>query len=267
MTMRRMLYCLPFCLFSMLLLHTDGASAQIDTIGKDNHSLLTGQLRPGCKQYLIYMQDPKELKKLFFWYWLRYVDVQTVRGENCFVITQHWFGADSSTYREVHSLNRVADFSPVFHSETAHGKINAYNWDKDQIRGADTVAGNTKSSFQLAFSTPNFNWNLDVETFEMLPLAAGKAFAIPFYDAGLDTPRYVLYTVRGEENLETFDHQHIDCWKLVTEGQDKSVHYTETYWISQRNHEFLKEEDHYGTVFRLKIKMPLSAPDLLQKFN
>jgi hypothetical protein len=78
----------------------------------------------------------------------------------------------------------VKDFSPVYHTETIGGKVGAYNWDADKIKGADTVALNTKKDFALNFTEPNFNWNQDIETFEMMPLAAGKTFAINFYDAG-----------------------------------------------------------------------------------
>jgi hypothetical protein len=245
---------------------------KVDTIGMGHTPLLTGALHPGLRQYLIYMQDPKEPKNLFFWFWLRNIAVQTVNGEKVFVISQHWYGSDSSTYREVNSINRMDDFYPVYHCEATVGKTRAYNWGSDKIKGADTVAGNSAKDFALAFTAPNFNWNLDVETFEMLPLAKGKTFAINFYDAGLDTPQYVIYKVAGDEVLQMMDNQQIDCWKLVTEGNvkttgNKIAHYSETYWISKQGHEFLKEEDHYGRAFRLKIRMPAAAPDLLKKFE
>ena len=254
-------------LFCFLLLVSLRGIAQVDTIRVGDHQLLTTRLRPGLTQYLIYMQDPAHKTELGFWYWLRDISVETINGSPSIVISQHWYGSDSTTYREIRSVNKADDFSPVFHKETSLGKTRAYNWGKEKITGADTVAGNTINDFTLNFKAPNYNWNLDVETFEMLPLSEGKAFAIYFYDAGIDTPQYAVYKVTGSEVLKTLDNQEADCWKLVTEGQYNTSRYSETYWISKKTHEFLKEEDHYGKFFRLKIRMPVCSPDLLQLFS
>lgn len=54
-----------------------------------------------------------------------------------------------------------------------------------------------------------------METFQMLPLAAGKTFAINFYDAGLGKPDYIIYKVIGSEVMMTMDNQKVDCWKLL----------------------------------------------------
>jgi hypothetical protein len=146
-------------------------------------------------------------------------------------------------YITVYSINKFADFAPVYHSENARNKLSAYNWGANKITGADTVTKNSKANFSRDFKDPNFNWNLDIETFEMLPLAAGKTFAINFYDAGLDPPAYINYKVVGSEVVATLNNEKVDCWKLFTEGNNNGSHYSEIYWISKKGHEFLKEED------------------------
>jgi len=242
------------------------AYGQIDTIRLKDKRLLTSVLKPGLKQYLVYFQTTKVQKSLGFWYWLRDIKTESRNGEKVFTITQHWYSSDTNSYRKVYSINRVADFAPVYHSETAQNKTSAYNWGNDKITGADSVANNTKKDFSLAFTAPNFNWNLDIETFEMLPLAAGKTFAINFYDAGLEPPAYVLYKVTGSEVIATLGNEKADCWKLFTESDYKGNHYSETYWISKKNHEFLKEEDTYNGGHRYKLKMIGAATDLLSRF-
>jgi len=113
----------------------------------------------------------------------------------------------------------------------------------------------------------NLNWNLDIETFEMLPLAAGKSFLINFYDAGLDPPQYVRYTVTGSEKL-ALGAAEVDCWVLATEGKDpRGAAYTETYWISKKDHEFLKEVDRFNGTIRYKIRMPALTPDVRVGFK
>ncbi|MGZ3874836.1 MAG: DUF3108 domain-containing protein, partial [Mucilaginibacter sp.] len=191
---------------------------QTDTIRLKDKRLLTAMLKPGLKQYLVYFQSAKAKKSLGFWFWLRDIKTENRNGEKVFTISQHWYGSDTNSYRKVYSVNKAADFAPVYHFETGRNKTSAYNWNSNKITGADSVADNSKKGFSLDFSTPNFNWNLDIETFEMLPLAAGKTFAINFYDAGIDTPQYVLYKVTGSEVITTFGNEKTDCWKLFTES-------------------------------------------------
>jgi hypothetical protein len=242
--------------------------AQTDTVTADNHKLITANLKPGLRQYLVYFQVPKQPKMLRMSLWMRNIGLEKLNGEDVFVTTQHWYGPDTANYRTFRSINHKADFAPIFHEEKVGGKLKAYNWDAKKIIGADTTAGNVAKDFSLNFDRPNLNWNLDIETFEMLPLAAGKTFAIYFYDAGLAPPAYVIYKVIGNEVVNLNDNKSIDCWKLFTEGKlPDGKPYTETYWISKKNHELLKEEDFYNGMYRYKIKLPGIAQDLLKRFN
>ncbi|MGZ3821311.1 MAG: DUF3108 domain-containing protein [Mucilaginibacter sp.] len=245
------------------------AFAQTDTIRLNDRRLNTSALKPGLNQYLVYFQNPKKTKSLNFWFWMRDIKLQDRNGEKVFTITQHWYGSDTSgsTYRSIYSINKAADFAPLYHAETANGKTAAYNWGPDKITGADSVAQNLRKGFALDFQMPNFNWNQDIETFEMLPCAEGKTFVINFYDAGLSPPKYVAYKVIGSEVITTLNNEKVDCWKLFTEGDYKTTHFTETYWISKKGHEFLKEEDSFNGTYRYKIKMIGASPDLLLRFT
>jgi len=253
-------------LMSCLILTTGTVKAQIDTIRVKDKRLMTSVLKPGLKQYLVYYQSPKNTKNLRFWFWTRNIQKQTRNGAPVFTISQQWFGNDTTSYRAIYSVNRATDFAPVYHMEATIGKKRAYNWSDSKITGADTVNNNIHKTFSLDFSSPNFNWNLDIETFEMLPLKAGKTFAINFYDAALEPPKYVLYKVSGSEILATLDNKKVDCWKLYTEGSGKDGTYTQTFWISKKQHEFLKAESFYAGLYGYKIKLPEGAPDFPGKF-
>jgi hypothetical protein len=250
------------CIISSL-----SAFAQIDTIRLKDKRLLTSMLKPSLNQYLVYSQK-KNSKTLTFSLWLRNIELKDRNGEKVFSITQHWYRSDTTTIKSIYiySLNNAVDFSPIYHAETVNGEIKAYNWYNDKITAADSLAQNRQKGFSLDFKTPNFNWNLDIETFEMLPLGKGKTFAINFYDAGLNPPRYVIYKVTGSEMLTMLNNEKVDCWKLITEGDSKGVHYSETFWISKKGHEFLKEEDVNPSGYRYKIKMLGSSPDLMARF-
>ncbi|MBK0377839.1 DUF3108 domain-containing protein [Mucilaginibacter segetis] len=242
------------------------AAAQTDTIRMGDKRFNTSSLKPGLRQYLVYFQSSKKPKSLVFWLWLRNTQIQTKNGQKVFVTTQNWYGSDTTSYRTVYSINRLKDFAPVYHSETVAGKKRSYNWSASKITGADSVVQNTVKDFSLDFAAPNFNWNLDIETFEMLPLAAGKIFAINFYDAGYGKPQYTIYKVIGSEVISTLDNQQVDCWKLFTESEHNGAHYTETFWISKKGHEFLKEEDSFGGGYRYKVKLPGAAVNIVNRF-
>jgi hypothetical protein len=250
------------------LLLGSGLRAQSDTIRPGKGGLMTRFLTPGVRQYLVTYQDPAKDRQLRFWYWVREIGASQRDGKPVFIINQNWYGGDTAAYRTVRSVNDAATFAPVFHRELVRGKLNAYDWRGDGISGADSVDGNDRKGFSLAFAEPNFNWNLDIETFEMLPLAEGKSFLINFYDAGLDPPQYVRYTVKGSEKLVLEGGGEADCWILTTEGKDpRGGVYDETYWISKKGHQFLREVDHFGGGIRYKILMPALTPDVRTGFR
>jgi hypothetical protein len=263
-----MLHWLYLAMIAILLLLNAGVRAQVDTVRPGKGGLVTRYLKPGVRQYFIAMQDPKKERQLGFWYWVREVRTEQRNGSPVFVIKQRWYGSDTPAYRTVCSINEAGSFAPIYHEELVRGKMNAYNWRWDGISGADSVAENVRKGFTLAFAEPNLNWNLDIETFEMLPLAAGKSFLINFYDAGLDPPQYVRYSVTGSEKVPGQGGEETDCWILASEGKlPTGGTYTETFWISKKGHEFLKEVDHYNGSTRYKILMPALTPGLRAGFH
>lgn len=238
-----------------------------DTIRIPESHLITSQLKPGLRQYLVYTQDRDDKVELDISLWLRDIQTGQRNGQPVITIAQHWYGTDTSSYRVCYSVNRASDFSPIYHTETVKGKKRAFDWSANHVAGSDTVKDNVKRGFDLKLQEPNFNWNLDIETFELLPLADGKIFAINFYDAGLDPPKYIIYKVMGSEVLQLNSGKKAECWKLVTEGNTKGNHWSETYWISKKDHELIKEEDDYKHVYRYKIKLMVATPDILKRFN
>jgi hypothetical protein len=265
--MRQFIIIKIFLLFVVICVKDNPVYAQADTIRPSDHRLLTAHLKPGIRQYLVYYQNPADNKNMFCWFWIREVRNTEWHHQQVITITQHWFGSDTSVYRSFYSVNRKADFQPLYHAEAMASKISTYDWTENKITGDSSQKNNTKVGFSLQFQDPNFNWNLDMETFEMLPLAAGKSYLINFYDAGLDPPKFVLYTVTGSELLSTYEEHPVDCWKLFTEGNYNGVHYSENYWISKKDHECLKEEDVLGKTYRYKIKLPSTSYNIMSRFS
>lgn len=264
--MKRLIH-YPILLVVLLMLCSLNSIGQTDTINFSNNKLRTKNLKTGLKQYLVYFQNTTQRKKIFLSLWTRAVQVINRNGEKQFTVSQKWYSADTAGYRSIYSINRASDFAPVYHAEQIGDQLKAFNWYPDLVSGADTVVNNKQKEFALKLDQPCFNWNLDIETFEMLPLAAGKVFVLQFYDAGLGSPKNVAYKVTGDEVLLTLDNQKVDCWKLFTESDHDKVHYTETFWISKKDHEFLKEEDSVNGMYRYKVKLPGYATNLMERFK
>ncbi|MBS0030791.1 DUF3108 domain-containing protein [Chitinophaga sp. 22321] len=249
----------------LLILLATATYAQVDTIDQRHQRLNTAFLKPGVRQYLVYFQLPTRSNMLSLSLWVREIEKTNRNNVPVFKTTQHWYSEDTARYAMFTSFNTVSDFSPLFHEEIRGKDRKAYNWSAQGVAG-DSGPDNKAADFKFDFDRPNYNWHLDIETFEMLPLAKGKIFEINFYDAGLDTPKYVRYQVTGSDVLQTLNNQAVDCWKLFTEGESPRGHYTQIFWISKAGHELLKEEDSFGGMFRYKIKLPGLTPYLDERF-
>ena len=190
--------------------------------------------------------------------WQRKVSVAKRDNNKVFVIEQRWLSSDSTRFEHFISINNYIDFLPLYHFQQSRRGLSAYNWYSDHIQAADSVAGNQKKGVVLAFDRLNLNWNLDLETFEMLPMDQYKIFAINFYDAGIDTPQRLVYKVVGEESISLCGSAaKVPCWKLFMEAEYKGMRFTESFWISKDSHELLMEKDDLGNgAYRYKIKLP-----------
>ena len=212
-------------------------------------------LPSGTQRYLVYLKM-KDGQKKNLWLWERTTAEETVQGKTRIGIRQNWISSDTGyNKRELYSTVNKESFAPVYHYayNNKTGK-NAYIFTKDAVVTDDTVAAVGQPGFRQEMNLPAFNWELDLETFALLPLAEGKAFVIPFYHPGGKTPpKYYKYIVMGSEKIAGPDGQAIDCFLLYTEYENNQGR--STWWISKKNHEVLKMEELYGPIKRYKIKL------------
>ncbi|WP_299988174.1 hypothetical protein [uncultured Pontibacter sp.] len=239
-------------LLAIATLITAYASAQTDTLRVTSKHLKVKQLKPGTRQYLVTVQTPANPKVLRQSLWTRNVSFEEVAGKEKLVIRQNWVGADTLTNRQLYSICEK-DFKPVFHTGTSARGTAAFNFEPDRVVGADTVLNNGFKGFSIAAEAATFNWELDMETFESLPLKANTVYLINFYHPGSKTaPQYYSYKVTGSEKLLTVNNTSVDCWMLRIDYSDTNYG---TFWISKKTHEVLKMEELFDGVKRFKIKL------------
>ncbi len=241
------------CLLLSFLLQT--VWAQVDTVNIASHSLQIKQLQPSKRQYLVYLKLPQKNNRIMrLSQWTREVRFEKRNNREVVVIQQRWDGEDTLFNRTLYSICQKENFQPMYHfAHTLKTGTDAFTFLPEKIAGTDTVAQNTKKDFRLAVKQLPFNWELDLETFEMLPLQAGKQFAICFYHpGGSKGPDYYLYKVNGSEKLTLSGGIQADCWKLRIDYDAKNY---AIFWITKKQPEVLKMEEFYNGIYRYKVKL------------
>lgn len=251
-------------LLQLLILLTPFCSnAQGDTITIDNHKLNPKLLTTGLKQYEVYTYNAKQPKIVRGGIWTREVARTTIDNKAVITVSQQWYFPDTVNYRNIYSVLDAGTFAPSYHRETIGTVTKAYDWADTAVNGSTKDTGNAAKNYHKGIGHKAFNWNLDIETFEILPLALNKTFVLYFFDAGYGEPAYATYQVEASEEIELVDGQKVDCWILFTGGKmPNGGTYTQKFWITKKGHEFLKELDNFGDTYRVKLKMLGAAPQI-----
>ncbi|MEJ8801601.1 DUF3108 domain-containing protein [Pontibacter sp. H249] len=230
--------------------------AQIDTVRITAKDIRIKQVKPGTRQYLVTMQTPTAPTVLRQSLWNRNVSFENYRGKERLIVRQNWIGTDTLSNRSILTICEK-DFTPIYQTSTSARGTAAFNFEKDRIVGADSVQNNGFKGFTMPSPEPTFDWELDMEFFESLPLKANTVFMINFYHPGSRTgPQYYAYKVVGSQKLETVNNASTDCWMLRIDYS--STNYA-IFWISKESNEVLKMEEEFNGTKRNKIKLSTTA--------
>lgn len=237
----------------LLLLVPMMLRAQTDTIYHLDSKLIKKHLKPSSNQYLVFIQRKGDARQTFTTVWSRDVKFINRGGKDLIEINQKWYGSDTARVRNVYSLMDAGTFSPIYHYTKMNRVIEAYDFYSDKIKGSDSVSNNSKKDFLITLKDPTLNWELDLETFPLLDLKAGKSFAISFYHPGGRTePKLYVYTVIGEENLSVIEGRSVPCWKLRIDYDARSY---AIFYISKKGREVLRMDEDFGGGVRYKVKL------------
>ena len=233
------------------------AQAQIDSLNTANNKLLTQNLKTGTNTYLIYFQDSLNGPKYNFSIWERSLSKKELSGNQVYQLDWKRFTSDKASTIEYEIILEAKTFTPI--SEKVAGEVQKpekqfvkkhfiYNENK-MYTNTDTSKHN-QPEVKIEDLQHSFNWEADLETFSILPLAKDKSFAICFYHPGSSTPQtYYLYKIVGRENV-TFNNQEISCWVLEI---DYGSHNSKAkFWIDKSTHQVLKTQDIFPGGYRFK---------------
>lgn len=142
---------------------------------------------------------------------------------------------------------------PVQHiRKTSKNGTEAFAFQENKVTSLDTVADNDLSDFAVPLSVPTYNWEIDLETYSLLPMREGYRVVMNFYHPGGSPPGYYLLEVKGTDQLTLPGGQKLDCWVLFTDyGGRQPTH----FWYTKGTQQFIKMEGQYQHVKIRKIRL------------
>jgi hypothetical protein len=166
------------------------------------------------------------------------------------LIQDSWF--DARTFKQrTHIRHTVID-----------GKENfgGYRFTDAQVVGMTDLANNSRKDFVMPLPEPSYNFEYDMEFLQTLPLAAGRTFNIPFYDAGVDKPGRYDFVVAGSATMPGPDGRPIDCWLVTADYNSGKT--ASRFWFAKSGQVLIREEaPREGGITLVKTLLPPESAD------
>lgn len=190
------------------------------------------KLKAGTRYYLRYMigkdgtATPADLQK-------KEVRFDEKDGKRRLHIVQDWVSPAGSLHMD--SWFEDKTFRPLTHQRdrTKDGVVTreGFQFLNDKVIGIADQADNSRKDFSIAAPVPTYNFETDLETLQVLPLAKGAEFRIVFYHPGGGPPAPYIFKVAGEETLQVAGAS-IPSW-IVTTDYNAPDRPLGRFWIAQ----------------------------------
>src|ERR1700742_759152 len=169
----------------LLLANLYAARARAETIRVGPSPARMSLLKSGSHRYLRY--SVKDGKRLAHDIWVRTVSFEVKDGRRILHITQRWDEVKvlpgKASLIEQDSWFEATTFKPLTQtrrvtSETGV-KVTGYKFLADIARGNTDLPDNQDAGYSLSYSEMPFNFEYDIEMFQVLPLRTGYEANIP----------------------------------------------------------------------------------------
>jgi hypothetical protein len=174
-------------------------------------------LKEGSKTYIRYrirtdgVSEPIDLQ-------VKTLKVEERAGTKELRISQHWQTATAALRLE--SLFEPKTLKPLTHERIREreGKITkeGFRFLGKRVISLETMPDNSRAGFEIAGAVTPFNFEIDLETLQSMPLEKGAEFRIPFYHPGGPAPAHYTFKVVAEEVLR-LGGASIPCWVVSTD--------------------------------------------------
>ena len=224
-------------------------------------------LKPGSHRYLRY--EVKDGRRVARDIWDRTILFETRGGRRQLHITQRWDEVnvapgkpssveqdswfEASTFRPLTQERRVTIGNDV--------KVTGYRFLADKAVSDNALPDNQDRFFSQSYAEVPFNFEYDMEMFQVLPLHAEYEANIPFLDVGIDknADRYT-FKVAGSDRIVGWDGTSLDCWVITSDYNSGKI--KNRWWVSKVSQVVVREESkrNDGSTF-VKALLPPEAED------
>jgi len=200
-------------------------------------------LKPGVHRYLRYRQAGETITAIDVW--TREIRFEQQDGQRRLHIVQHWDGAGAATSnKQLDSWFEVGSFRPLTHVRRSQkdgvSKVEGFAFKPDRIVGLKDLEGNAAKDFEVAAPQASFNFEVDMEVLQALPLAAGYEANMVFTHPGGGPPAPYVFKVVGSEVLDGPGGGKIDCWVVTTDYNHPETPVSR-FWFAKRGQVMIKQ--------------------------
>lgn len=221
-------------------------------------------LLPGAHRYLRYTAAADGRRSAID-VWTRTLSFENHEGHRQLHIIQRWDEVADKAVLIQDSWFDPRTFKPQTHIRRLErdGKttLSGYRFTDARVVGMPELADNGRRDFVMPLPEPSFNFEYDMELLQTLPLAAGRTFNIPFYDAGVDKPGRYDFVVVGSALIAGPDGRPINCWLVTADYNAGKV--VSRFWFAKTNQVLVREEQAQDSGSTLvKALLPPEAEDV-----
>ncbi len=175
----------------------------------------------------------------------RTTEMVTIDGETYVSIKHTWVSPGKDIKGDFAYLCEPETMRPVQHiRNTQRAGTEAFYFSKRHITGLDSVSDNSQKDFELELTEPTYNWEVDLETYSLLPMRKGYHAVMNFYHPGGSTPPgFYHLKVTGSEKLRLPNGKLMDCWVVFT---DYGGSQPTRFWYTKKGQNFVKMEGQYN---------------------
>ncbi|MBO3699577.1 hypothetical protein [Roseivirga sp. E12] len=138
-------------------------------------------------------------------------------------------------------------------SDSPRAGKEGFKFSESLITSLDTVTDNNRKDFALVLDQPTFNWQIDLETYSLLPMEEGYHAVMNFYHPGSQTePKFYHLKVIGSDMVLLPDSRSMDCWIVYT---DYGGTQPTRFWYTKKGQNFVKMEGKYKQLTILKERI------------
>ena len=189
-----------------------------------------GQLQPGTHRYIRYTINSDGSRSIVdIWQRRLSFEIDQKLGPVIHLV-QRWDEVGGKVVLIQDSYVHRSTFAPITHirhvERDGKTQIGGYRFVSGKVIGMGELPDNGRKDFVMAMPEASYNFEYDMELLQALPLAQGRVFDIPFYDAGVDPkPDRYRYVVAGDAQIASWDGAVVDCWLVTADyntGKTKS---------------------------------------------